>query len=504
VPLCLGAFVAKFVSSHPFVSIAMKCFSILILLLASITLQAQIKVSDNHRFLTTANGDPFFWLGDTSWELFHRLTREEIDEFLDIRKQQGFNVIQAVALAEFNGIRQPNRYGDLPLNNEDPTQLLVTPGGDPSDDYQYDYWDHVDYAIGKIEEKGMFVGLLPTWGDKVAHMWGDGPIIFNERNAATYAETLATRYKDRKNIIWILGGDRPAIYSFKRDGVEKQYNELAIWRAMGLGLESVLGKEAFITYHTYGGNSSSKDLHNESWLDMNSFQSGHGARETESWTFVKNDLALHPPKPVLDMEPCYEDHPVNPWDGKWTRAGRGYFTAYDVRARIYRSVFAGGCGVTYGHHHIWQFLNKDLYEPINTGDTIIGWRQATRAQAAGEMQYLKALMLSRPFISRIPDQSMIKNPGKDYRDLVVATRDEEGTYAMIYLPQSRKVEVDLSKLNGMTKNVWWFDPRTGSAAGGVRVKGKQATFTPPSIGQDWILVIDDATAGYPKPGIPGR
>jgi hypothetical protein len=144
--------------------------TLLFLLLISTVAPAQIKVSDNRHFLVDSGNKPFFWLGDTSWELFHRMTREEIDEFLEIRRQQGFNVIQAVALAEFNGIREPNRYGDWPLNNEDPTQLAITPGNNPANAYEYDYWDHVDYAIDKMAEKGMYAGLLPTWGDKVAHM----------------------------------------------------------------------------------------------------------------------------------------------------------------------------------------------------------------------------------------------------------------------------------------------------------------------------------------------
>ena len=39
---------------------------------------SQIKVSSNQRFLvSTKDETPFFWLGDTDWELFHRLTREE-------------------------------------------------------------------------------------------------------------------------------------------------------------------------------------------------------------------------------------------------------------------------------------------------------------------------------------------------------------------------------------------------------------------------------------------
>src|SRR5580765_2914284 len=109
------------------------------------TCHAQVQPSSNHLFLQDKKGKPFFWLGDTDWELFHRLNREEAAQFLEIRKQQGFNVIQAVALAEFQGLHQPDRYGDIPLINDDPTQPATTPGNNPDDSAQYDYWDHVDY-----------------------------------------------------------------------------------------------------------------------------------------------------------------------------------------------------------------------------------------------------------------------------------------------------------------------------------------------------------------------
>ena len=36
-----------------------------------------LKVSDNRRFLVHEDGSPFFYLGDTAWELFHRLTLDE-------------------------------------------------------------------------------------------------------------------------------------------------------------------------------------------------------------------------------------------------------------------------------------------------------------------------------------------------------------------------------------------------------------------------------------------
>ena len=38
-----------------------------------------LKVAENKRFIVHADGTPFFYLGDTAWELFHRLSREEVD-----------------------------------------------------------------------------------------------------------------------------------------------------------------------------------------------------------------------------------------------------------------------------------------------------------------------------------------------------------------------------------------------------------------------------------------
>src|SRR5437868_393668 len=92
----------------------------------------QLKVSDNKRFLVTAEGKPFFYLGDTAWELFHRLSREDADTYLKDRAARKFTVIQAVAIAEFDGLTAPNAYGHRPLADNDPTK--------PNEDY----FKHVD------------------------------------------------------------------------------------------------------------------------------------------------------------------------------------------------------------------------------------------------------------------------------------------------------------------------------------------------------------------------
>ena len=103
----------------------------------------QLKVSENHRFLVTEGGAPFFWLGDTAWELFHRLNREDATRYLENRAKLGFNVVQAVAIAEIDGVSDPNAYGFLPLTDQDPARPAVQEGP------ENDYWDHVDFIVKK-------------------------------------------------------------------------------------------------------------------------------------------------------------------------------------------------------------------------------------------------------------------------------------------------------------------------------------------------------------------
>ena len=118
----------------------MKTFLFLILLLATNSTFSQISVDGSGKYLMDARSDqPFFWLGDTAWELFHRMTREDIIYYLDKRKAQGFTVIQAVVLAKLDGLRQPNRYGAVPFRNLKTLEWAMTSGSDPATDGEYEY-----------------------------------------------------------------------------------------------------------------------------------------------------------------------------------------------------------------------------------------------------------------------------------------------------------------------------------------------------------------------------
>jgi len=444
----------------------------------------RLTISENKRFLTHEDGSPFFWLGDTAWELFHRLRMEEVEFYLKNRKKKKFTIIQSVALAEFDGLNGPNAYGDRPFVNNDPYK--------PNESY----WKFIDSVIDKALGEGIYIGLLPTWGDKVADLWGEGPILFEEESAFAYGHWLGKRYKGYTNLVWILGGDRPAVYTGIKSGEQK--NDIPIWGAMASGLRESLDFPPLITYHPSGGHSSSEYIHQAEWLDFNMMQSGHGSgHDVAVWEKIKADYDRVPTKPTLDGEPNYEDHPVNPWP-EWDPKS-GYFDDYDVRKQLYRSVFAGGAGVTYGHHSVWQMCGI-RYPAINHAK--MDWLTALDRPGASQVQYLRMLMESRPFASRIPDQSLLVQKPTDQSHFPVATRDEAGSYAMIYLPVSDPILVDLTHIEASQINVWWFNPENGSALlDGKYSGGANQVFQPPDGRKDWVLVLDSTSNGYLAPGL---
>lgn len=441
------------------------------------TVKAQLKVSDNQRYLVDANGKPFFYLGDTAWELFHRTTREEADQYLQDRAAKGFTVIQAVALAELEGLRVPNPYGHLPLIENDPARPAVKDGPDN------DYWDHVDYIVDKAESLGMHIGMLPTWGDKWNLKWGVGPEVFTRENAETYGRWLGARYKD-KPIIWILGGDRP---------IEKEVH-LQIIRAMAKGIDAGDGGRNLMTLHPSGRRNSATEFHDDEWLDFNMIQSGHERPARPNHEFTTENLARKPLKPTLDGEPCYEDHPVK--GPAWNRRNEPgaflpWFDEWDVRRPAYESMLAGACGHTYGNHSIWQMWLPGR-EPISIART--PWPKALDHAGALQMQYMRGLFEARPFWLLTPERSIVTHAAECEAR---SARTMSGCCAMIYLPRGGLVVVNADKLTGKKFHAHWFNPRQNSAQLiGTYNRSHEMRFQAPSSGRnnDWILILDNAAA----------
>ncbi len=309
---------------------------------------AQTKTSDNWSLVISedglrikkADGSDWFWLGDTGWSLFQEMKREDAEYYFSTRASQGFTVIQAVAVMDWNrDWNDANAYGHHPFHDGD--------ANNPNEKF----WQHSDWLIKKAQKYGLYVALLPAWGS----FWGNEATI-------EYAKWITKRYRNYDNIIWVNGGDR------------KVGDDVELFNQIGNIFHK--DEDALTTFHPCGGDASSRHFHNEKWLNFNMQQSSHGMRDIRADKQVDTDLALKPTKPTLDGEPNYEDHCVN-WDSD---CAKGIFNAHDVRQLAYWTVFAGATGVTYGHVHVWDFDNGG-----NKEDGYQDWRVEVRDSGAVQM-----------------------------------------------------------------------------------------------------------------------
>ncbi|NEQ70922.1 MAG: DUF4038 domain-containing protein [Symploca sp. SIO2D2] len=446
-----------------------------------------LQISSNRRYFTKEEGSPFFWLGDTAWEMLHKLTKEETIRYLDTRAEQGFTVMQTVVLAELDGLEAPRPDGAIPLLGKDPRKPNPV------------YFEHVDWVLEQSAKRGLTIALLPTWG-KWATPWEwtgatdreelMANVVFDEEGAFVYGAYLGDRYKEAKNLVWVLGGDVSPV------------NEVALanWRAMARGIREGGGRQ-LMTFHPFGEHRASQWLQGESWMDFNMIQSGHKAAPFPNWEMIDKDLATDPSRPTLDSEPCYENTSV----GQFASSRR--FNDQDVRMAAYSAVFHGACGHTYGCNDIWQ-MRRFGDTPVFGG---IGyWFRSLALPGAGQMRHLKNLMLSRPYFERVPDQGCIL-PSSTSRMVdanhLSATRDgtlggKDASYIMIYRPTPYRISVDTSCIESSRLSIWHYDPQSGYAIDlGERENTGRCDMAEGVLGPDSVLVIDDASCSYRAPGL---
>ena len=433
----------------------------------------RLKVSDNNLYIVHENGTPFFWMGNTAWLLPERLNREEAEYFLAKDRQAGYNVEQIQVL---NAIPTFNVYGQQ-ANDADFNFAKYTKEG------VYGYWDHLDYIVNAAERNGIYIAMDCIWGSMINQM--------DVKKAAALGKFLGERYKDNPNIIWMIGGD---IMGNKKPEV---------WDALARAIKKV-DKNHIMTFHPRGRTTSAWWYNDREWMDFNMFQSGHrryGQRngdvdytikdntEEDNWTYVDMSFEKKPLRPVIDGEPSYEDIPQGLHDFSAPR-----WQDYDVRRYAYWAVFAGCFGHTYGHNSVMQFIRPGLGASFGAEKP---WWDAMKDPGYNQMKYIKWLMLSFPFTERVADQSIIAGQNGERYDRVIATRGND--YLLVYNYSGKPMKIDLGKISGAKKNVWWMNPSDGKLTYVGEFDSKVTEFTYDAAylrGSDRVLIAVDASKNY--------
>lgn len=441
----------------------------------------RLTVSDDGRRLQHENGAPFFWLADTGWLLPEKLDRTDAEFYLESCRRAGFNVVQVQVV---NGVPATNVYGAQSMPDGFDFSRIGRNG-------DYGYWDHLDYIVDCARDKGIYVGMVCIWGGLVKAG------LMNTAEAESYGRFLAERYKDAPNIVWIIGGDI-------RGDIKTE-----VWETLARTIKR-FDANHLMSFHPFGRTSSATWFHDAEWLDFNMFQSGHRRYDQtrgdgdstaqasvaeDNWRYVAEGLSRVPAKPILDAEPSYEDIPQGLHDTLQPR-----WQAHDARRYAYWSVFAGACGHTYGHNSIMQMHGGGRTGAYGARKP---WREAMLDPGFNQMKHLRRLMETFPCIGRQPDQSVIASGNGTRYDRAAAMRGRD--YLMVYTHTNRPLTVDLRKIEGRRKHVWWYDVTNGKLEyvglfrSGIRRFRHDGAEGP---GNDRVLIAADSESQYIAPEQP--
>jgi hypothetical protein len=408
-----------------------------------------LQVESQDRRLVDAAGQPFLITGDAGWSLMVRLTRSEVQQYLDDRKSRGFNTVLVSLIEHYFG-GPANRYGEAPF---------LTPGDLATPNEAY--FAHADWVIDQAAQRGMLVLLAPLYlgyqGGQEG--WYQEMLQNGTSKCLDYGRYLGQRYARFPNILWVSGGDSPPLAGLAE-------------------IEAVVaGIKEYDTVHLHTAHSargrSALDDYDRPWLDVNTTYSDCAGVVTRS----RADAERARPLPFFHIEGIYENQGAS---------------ASCLMGQAHHPVFLGGRGHVFGNRPVW------LFDP--------GWPTALDSAGARYMQNAAALFLLREGASLVPDLTQTIVVGgagdPDGTDFAPAARTASGASVLVYVPTSRTISIDTAQLPGAEFVGWWVSPGTGVAqriasfdVGGVR------SFSTPG-GAPWVLVLDDAGVTLPVPGLP--
>lgn len=414
-----------------------------------------LKVSTNGRYFVDQKNKPFLWVGETGWPMACEYPTEIAEQYIQRRSEQGFNVIQTVLVWARHGsgnethIPTANVNGDKPFKDKNLTKLNDK------------YFDHVEHLLDVAAKHDIVLAMLPTWGYYVT----DWKTLKN-KNAHAYGLYLGKRFRNKKNLVWMLGGDR------------QPWGTEDVWAAMAQGLGKGDQGKHLIGYHPSGMRSSSQYFYDAKWLDFNTIQTWGEWHRT--YGFVSSDTVQTPPRPVVLSEPAYENGPEYP---------KGPITPLIVRRQAWWTFMAGGF-YTYGQDQMWRM-----------GE---GWEKTFDTPGAIDMGKMREIISGQRWWDMVPDQSIFVQGISSERTLNAAMRTRNCDCMFLYISSQCTVWICLGKMNGKQCKAKWINPKTGDTKdAGIFETGNYGgdgmpkmwpvkDFSTPSFWEDSLLVVEAA------------
>ncbi|MEK6781220.1 MAG: DUF4038 domain-containing protein [Bacteroidota bacterium] len=442
-----------------------------------------LKVSANSRYLVDQENKPFPILGRTAWFVISQSVNG-YETFINNSLSLGYNSI------EMHVLNHDPRGNNPPFNgNGDQPFLKQLDGSDWKGSLNYanidtdapdmttpneKYWTYVDTFLSYCESKGILVFFFPAYVGYVGSNqgWLEELIANGPAKSEAYGAWIANRYKNQKNLVWMLLGDMGYFTISQRNA------EAALIK----GLKSVSGQQS-IHY-------SSEAHSGQNSTDQKDFGDQVTLNGTYTWDSVgiaslgRSAYSHHPVIPAFLLEEPYDEegpdgnsvnpHAIQPvrrfqWWG-WLSTIGGYIS---------------------GNGYVWPFV-----EPH--------WRNHVDTQGSRDMERLNSFIKSIPWWELVPSglngmrNLITAREGTDSsNNYVSAAATPTGTLLIAYVPPSHQGSITVD-MTGMDKSIEasWYDPSNGiysKISGSPFSNNGTGEFTPPgknSKGQgDWVLVL---------------
>jgi hypothetical protein len=420
-----------------------------------------LRVQPGQRYLTDAAGRPFLLHGDAGWSIIADLTREEADIYLADRRARGFNTLLVNLLEHKFARKAPaNIYGDQPfLASGDFTR--------PNEAY----FAHAEWVLSRAREQGFLVLLAPAYigASGGEEGWWQEMVKSGRAALEGYGRFLGDRFHRFDNIIWADGGDYDPPDKSLVAGLARALKEAA--------------PQQLHTTHIAPETPVAPFWAGESWLDVLSVYT--------YWPVCPKALeARADARPAFLIESAYEnEHKAQAWR---------------IRMQAYHALLCGTSGQVFGNNPIWHFGDKGLY-PVK-GD----WWHHLGSRGAQSMTHLLGLFSGLPWWQLEPDSEsrlMVAGHG-DSEHLAAAAKTQDGRLALIYVPTSRSITIDLAALSAPLQ-AQWFDPSSGehlppAPAAGEGQSSRLTLHSPVKNAAgdgDWVLILTSAQPAASPPAL---
>jgi Protein of unknown function (DUF4038)/Domain of unknown function (DUF5060) len=409
--------------------------------------------------LAHADGTPFFWAACTAWNGALKSTDDEWERYLSDRVRNGYSVIQLVA-TQWRG-QDLDEKGDVAF--EGTGRIRIHPA----------FFQRLDRKMDRINAHGLIAAPVLLWAlqQSTNRELSPGDYL-PEPEAILLARYMVARY-GAHHVVWLLGGD---------GRYNNEYEQR--WKNIGRGVFGSADFQGVVALHSMGKSWIGREYAGESWLDVLGYQSGHNAESaTVEWITkgpVVEDWAHLPPRPLINMEPAYE------------QSGRGAITAQHVRNASYWSVFAAPvAGITYGANAIWPW-SRSADEPVfGHGNRPAGmtWEQSLKLPGSVQIGYLAGFIRRfewwalRPAHQLVLDQPGVREP----KFHVSVLRDDGGRLLLVYLPAT--LTVRLANPLGASYKAEWFDPATSAMKDGAVLAPDPVLQVASPFREDAVLIL---------------